>query len=338
MDEIGFTLFLIILAVAIIIFVAKGFHTVPESSVRLVERLGKYNRTFRPGINFLIPFIEKLKIPDITTYDRDPTDPENSKTKMRYLVNNSGDIPLFEILLDPPAFDAISSDNAIVFPDAVLQFRIVDPVKATYEVENLGMALYTLLMTTLRQEVGIRSADEIIVSRQAIGATVREALEEASSPWGTVISRVEIEEIRFDKEVTAALSDQRVKELEGRAVVAESEKKRESLIIDAEASKKAIILAAEAKFEQEKLEAEADYLKASRVLEGQAKGTEALAMALEKNPQAVVALEALKAQIEVAKAIGASNNTLIIPEETAGIFGALKSISKVLDFKVSDKS
>ena len=92
-----------------------------------------------------------------------------------------------------------------------------------------------------------------------------------------------------------------------------------------------MVLEAEAKFEQEKLEAEADYLKASRELEGQAKGTEALSLALAKNPNAIVALEALKAQIDVATAIGRSKNTLIIPEETAGLVGAIKSIQKILE-------
>jgi regulator of protease activity HflC (stomatin/prohibitin superfamily) len=238
--------------------------------------------------------------------------------------------------LDPPSIDAISSDNSIVYPDAILYFRIIDPMKAAYEVENLGMALYKLLETTLRQEIGRMTADEIIVGREKIGGTVRAALEDASASWGTAITRVEIEEIRFDKEVTAALSAQRTKELEGRAIVAEAERNREAIIIEAEAKKTAVVLAAEAKFEEEKLEAEADYLKASRILEGQAKGTEALSKALELNPKAVVALEALKAQVDVAKAIGQSSNTLIIPEETAGLFGAIKSISKILDLNISN--
>ena len=150
------------------------------------------------------------------------------------------------------------------------------------------------------------------------------------------ITRVELEEIRFDKEVTSALSAQRAAELEGRALVAKQEREREATVIAAEADKRRVILAAEAKFEQERLEAEADFLKASRALEGQAKGTEALAKAFASNPTAVIALEALKAQVEVAKAIGESNNTLIIPEQTAGLFGAIESIRKITQLKISD--
>ena len=119
-------------------------------------------------------------------------------------------------------------------------------------------------------------------------------------------------------------------------MVAKDEREREATIIEAEGEKQKVILQAEAEFEQERLQAEADFLRASRALEGQAKGTEALALALSKNPNAVVALEALKAQIEVATAIGKSNNTLIIPEETAGLFGAINSIKQVLNFDLDN--
>lgn len=328
------TIFWIAFLLAVLLVVWKSFQRVPEANVRLVERLGKYNRTLKPGINLIIPFIETIKIADITTYDKDPASPDGSKTDMRYIVSAKGDIPTLELIMDPPQIDAISVDNANVYPDAILYFRIVDPVKATYEVENLGMAIYKLVETTLRQEIGVLDSDEIIKGRESIGNRIKQSLEEASSAWGTAITRVELEEIRFGEEVERALSDQRAAELEGRAAVAKAEREKEAKIIKAEADKRSIVLAAEAQFEKEKLEAEADYLKASRELEGQAKGTEALTAALEKNPQSIVALEALKAQIEVAQAIGRSQNTLIIPEETAGLVGAIKSIEKILAFNV----
>ena len=314
-----------------------SFQRVPEANVRLVERLGKYTRTLKPGINLIIPFIESIKISDITTYDKDPSSPDKSKTDMRYIVSSKGDIPTLEIIMDPPQIDAISLDNANVYPDSILYFRIVDPVKATYEIDNLGMAIYKLLETTLRQEIGTLDSDEIIQGREVIGNKIKQQLEEASSAWGTVITRVELEEIRFGEEVERALSDQRAAEVEGRARVAKANRDREAKIITAEADKRAIVLAAQAQFEKEKLEAEADYLKASRELEGQAKGTEALTAALEKDAQSIVALEALKAQKDVAQAIGRSQNTLIIPEETAGLFGAIKSIEKILALKVDKK-
>lgn len=323
----------LIFTLLVIIFFYKGVKIVKQSNIKIVERLGKYNRSLYPGINFIIPFLESIKIPEITTYDKDPSDLDGDRIRMRYL-SLSGNVPTYEIIMDPPEIEAISKDNAIVRPDSILYFRIIDPVKAVYEVENLGLAIYKLLETTLRQEIGTMNSDDIIVGREKIGGSVRNALEGASSIWGVQITRVEIEEIRFSDEITKALSDQREAELLGRAKVAEAQRSKEAIVIQAEAEKKAVVLAAEAKFEEEKLAAEAEFLKASRALEGQAKGTEALSLALEKNPNAIVALEALKSQVEVAEAIGKSKNTLIIPEETAALFGAIKSIKKILDLDV----
>ena len=307
-------------AVVVLYVVIKGLTVVDEATIKIVERLGKYNRVLTPGVNFLLPFIESIKKPYINTFDT-----VDGQTEMRALVHR-GAIPTYEIMLDPPEIDAISRDNAVIYPDSILYFRIIDPVKAVYEIEDLGMALYKLLETTLRQSIGTMDSDEIIKGREKIGASVKSALEEASAAWGTQITRVEIEEIRFNKEVTQALSDQRAAELKGRAQV-----------IEAEREKEAVILAAEAKFDEERLAAEADFLAESRGLEGQAKGAAAIAKALEKAPDAYVALQALEAQKDVADAIGKSENSLIIPQETAGLAGAIKSIEKILDLNVKKK-
>lgn len=324
------TIFWVVFSTILILIISKAVVNVKEAHVMLVQRFGRYSKTLKPGLNFYIPFIEEIVKPDVITYDKDPNKPDSSKSQMRYLADRKGNLPTSEIIMDPPEINAISKDNATVYPDSILYFRILDPVKAIYEVEDLGLAIYKLLETTLRQQIGILDADEIISGRELIGNATREALEEASAAWGTTITRVEIEEVRFDEVVMTALSDQRASELKGRARIIESEREREAVIIDAEAAKRKVVLEAEAKFESERLEAEADYLKASRELEGQAKGTEALALALEMNPTAIVALETLKAQVEVASAIGKSNNTLIIPEETAGLVGAIKSLQKIL--------
>ena len=314
------TAVLVFFAVVVLYVVVKGFTVVDEATIKIVERLGKYNRVLTPGVNFLLPFIESIKKPYINTFDT-----VDGQTEMRALVHR-GAIPTYEIMLDPPEIDAISRDNAVIYPDSILYFRIIDPVKAVYEIEDLGMALYKLLETTLRQSIGTMDSDEIIKGREKIGASVKSALEEASAAWGTQITRVEIEEIRFNKEVTQALSDQRAAELKGRAQV-----------IEAEREKEAVILADEANFEEERLAAEADFLAESRGLEGQAKGAAAIAKALEKAPDAYVALQALEAQKDVADAIGKSENSLIIPQETAGLAGAIKSIEKILDLNVKKK-
>ncbi len=315
------TIVWVFFAVVVLYVIIKGFTVVDEASIKIVERLGKYNRVLTPGINFLVPFIESIKRPYINTFESTV----EGETIQRPLVSG-GAIPTYEIIMDPPEIDAISKDNAVIYPDSILYFRIIDPVKAVYEVEDLGMAIFKLLETTLRQSIGTMDSDEIIKGREQIGASVKAALEEASSSWGTQITRVEIEEIRFNKEVTQALSDQRAEELKGRAGV-----------IAAERDKEALVLEAEAKYEQDRLKAEGQFLLESRALEGQAKGAAALSKALEKAPNAYVALEALKAQEVVAEELGKSQNSLIIPQETAGLAGAIKSIEKILEMNVKKK-
>ena len=162
-------------AVVVLYVVVKGFTVVDEATIKIVERLGKYNRVLTPGVNFLLPFIESIKKPYINTFDT-----VDGQTEMRALVHR-GAIPTYEIMLDPPEIDAISRDNAVIYPDSILYFRIIDPVKAVYEIEDLGMALYKLLETTLRQSIGTMDSDEIIKGREKIGASVKSALEEASA-------------------------------------------------------------------------------------------------------------------------------------------------------------
>ena len=255
MSEYVSTIFFLVLVSVAVVFALKSLQTVPQANVRIVERLGRYNRTLNPGINFIIPFFDLVLRPDISTYDKGISETGATSARLRYLSSPKGDVPLAEIIMDPPEIDAISRDNALVYPDSIVYFRIVDPVKAVYEIENLGIALFKLIETTLRQQVGVLNADQIIVGRESIGNAIKNALEEASDAWGVSITRVELEEIRFDKEVTSALSAQRAAELEGRALVAKQEREREATVIAAEADKRRVILAAEAKFEQERLEA-----------------------------------------------------------------------------------
>ena len=158
----GSLIFWSVFSVFALYLVYSAFQVVPESNVRIVERFGKYRSTLKPGIGFIIPFLDKIKVSGITTYDKDPSDPEGARTRMRYLALD-GNIPTLEIMMDPPEIDAISSDNAIVRPDSILYFRIVDAVKAVYEVEDLGLATYKLLETTLRQEIGTMDPMQLLL-------------------------------------------------------------------------------------------------------------------------------------------------------------------------------
>lgn len=334
--------FWIVFSIVLVVLVKRALNIVPQGRVRLVERLGKYNRMLRPGLSFIIPFFERINHPQLITYQKEVGAKSDADPDRTSLVDGEGNIMTQEVILDPPQIRAISKDSAEVHPDAVVYFRIMDPVRAAYEVQDLGRSIYMLLETTLRQEIGRLTTDEIIVGREQIGHAVKSALDEAANGWGTFISRVELEEIAFPKEIQDALSDQRAAELKGRAAVTAAERDKEAvilkaealkadIILNAEAEKKSVILKAEANFEKDRLEAEGAFLKASREEEGKAKGVEAMARALEKNPDAVVAIKTLEAQESVAASIGQSDNALIIPQETVGLFGAIKSIGKLLN-------
>ena len=96
----GTMIFWLVFALILTLMIFKSFKIVSQGSVRLVERLGKYNRTLRPGINFIIPFLDSIKVPNITTYDKDPANPENAQTRLRYIVSSAGDIPTVEIIIN----------------------------------------------------------------------------------------------------------------------------------------------------------------------------------------------------------------------------------------------
>ena len=362
----GSVIFILAIIILTGIFAFMGIKKVNESHVMIVERLGKFHKQLGPGINFIIPGLDRIKtnINLYTTnvkYNKEHTeiiveggerDVARTRTYEQVNLAPNGQINMAEHLLDPPELDAITSDNAIVHPDLIMYFLIVEPQKAVYNVANLNNSMMELLNTLLRQEVGKLDSDAILTSRETIGIACKEYLEKACEPWGIRVTRVEIQAIEFSRELQVKLTAAREAELSRRAEVIaakevrdkeilEAEGKKQAEILTAEGSKQSIILAAEAKkqqqvlvaegkFENDKLDAEGKFLLSSREEEGKAKGVAAMAAALQKNPEGIVALKALEAQMKVAEHIGSSNNSIIIPSETAGFFGAIGSVKHVL--------
>jgi regulator of protease activity HflC (stomatin/prohibitin superfamily) len=350
MDAIGLSgtnIFFVVFGIFTLILIYNGIQNVDEGNVRLVERLGKYHKTLRPGINFTLPGIDKVRKDfELYTYHEESqgTDVEGKEimgTKRVDFSTSRGDISVKEQMIDPIPFETIASDNAVVNPDILCYFTIIDAHKAVYNVDNLGEQLLKLIETTIRQEIGRQNSDDLITSRQQIGANVQQELEKATEPWGTKINRVEIQEIKFKGSIQKKLVEQREAELTKRGEVVEAQQVKEVMILqaegirqkeilEAEGKKKAQILEAEGNFEAARLEAEGNYLLESRKREGEAKGLLAMGEALKNNPEALIILDALEAQAKVAASIGESNSALIIPSETAGLFGAIGSITKTL--------
>lgn len=349
MPAIDITLVIIGLLMALVlIMVVIGVQQVPDGKARVVERLGRRHRVLSPGLNIIIPFLDSVKT---SGFDLE-TIHDNGARRLS-LVDRKGNISIAEQRIDPKRLKLLGKDNSEIFIDSVAYFKITDPMRAVYDIASLADSFISLIETTLRQEVGKFDGDSIITSRELLGERLREALQEASTNWGISIYRVEIEDIAFDNEVSEKLSEARREELLRRAQVVsaqaqadrnilEAEARKKAALLDAEGEqlaaitkaegeKKAVILLAEAKFEEQRLQAEGDFLLKSREQEGIAKGYQAIVDALSKNAESIVALEALKAQASIAESLGKSNNTLIIPTEAAGLFGAVNAAIKGLD-------
>ena len=332
----GTQAFLAVLFLTLALIVSLSLCNVPQGATAIAERFGRFHRTLEPGINFIIPVADRLK--DFDSSGKLYTFRSSLNSKGYNVVER---IPLHEEkywlstkeqLLDPESKKVICSDNTEVEIDSIASFIIVDPERAVYSVDRLGDAMLTLLETSLRQEVGRLNADDVVVSRGPIGDGVQAAMSAAAEAWGVRIVRVEIEDITFVDKVREMLSEARESELLGRARIAEAERLRDAEVAGAEGTKQARVLIAQGEFEAQKLQAEGEYLLELKKRQGEAEGLKAISDALRESPDAAVALEALKAQQSVAASLGLGTNTMILPAESAGLFGALGALKQFKSF------
>jgi len=212
---IGFVLWLIIVFIAVIAL-ARSARVVSQYEKGLVMRLGRYRSTVDSGLTFLVPMIEDL-----------------IKVDMRERVIN----------VEPQK--VITKDNVSVIVDAVIYYRIVDPVKSTFEVQNFGYAATTLAQTNLRNLIGDKSLDETLTARDTINANLRLVLDEATNTWGVKVTRVEVQKIDPPADITEAMSRQMKAERDKRANILEAEGIKQSQILQAEGVKQSEILRAE---------------------------------------------------------------------------------------------
>jgi regulator of protease activity HflC (stomatin/prohibitin superfamily) len=212
---IGFVLWLIIIFIAVIAL-ARAARVVSQYEKGLVMRLGRYRSTVDSGLTFLVPMIEDL-----------------IKVDMRERVIN----------VEPQK--VITKDNVSVIVDAVIYYRIVDPVKSTFEVQNFGYAATTLAQTNLRNLIGDKSLDETLTARDTINANLRLVLDEATNTWGVKVTRVEVQKIDPPADITEAMSRQMKAERDKRANILEAEGIKQSQILQAEGVRQSEILRAE---------------------------------------------------------------------------------------------
>lgn len=272
-----------------------------------VERLGKYQRLVQPGLNFIVPFLERL-----------------IKVDMR------------EQVVDVPPQEVITKDNATVTVDAIVYYEVTDPVKVLYNVANFRLATIKLAQTNLRNVIGDLTLDESLTSRERINAKLRDVLDEATDKWGAKVTRVELQRIEPPSDVTEAMHRQMKAERDRRAVVLEAEGVRQAAILKAEGEKQARILEAEGQAGAIQRVADAEKYKLLTVAEGEAQAIERVYGAIHKgNPtKDLIAIKYLEA---LAKMAEGKATKVFVPYEASGILSAVAVIAEALKDKGETK-
>lgn len=314
------------IAIMVIIMAVKGFRIVQQAEAVVVERLGKYHRTFHSGVNILWPFFDK---PRKIQWRYAKTDVNRQKIIRQVETER---IDLRETVYDFPQQNVITKDNVTMTIDALLYFQVTDPVKAVYEIANLPDAIEKLTQTTLRNVIGDLDLDQTLTSRDTINAKLRTILDEATDKWGVKVNRVELQDIAPPQDIKAAMEKQMKAERDRRAKILEAEGLKRAQILEAEGIKEAQINKAEGEKKSAILraegEAEARIKVATAEKEAIDRITEAVA-ATKGDPSnyliAVRYIEALKEMVS-----GNNNKVVYIPYEATGILSSIGGIKEML--------
>lgn len=287
----GSLIFVGVLAVLVLFVLWAGVKTVPQGYQWTIERFGRFRATLKPGLNLIIPFIDRIG----------------------HKVN------VQESVLDIPSQTVITRDNATVTVDGVVFFQVIVAEQAAYQVADLQQAIVNLSLTNIRTAIGAMDLDEVLSKRDEINTRLLGVLDNATQPWGTKITRVELKDVRPPEDVVASMAKQLNADREKRARVLEAEGVRQAQVLKAEGTKQAEILAAEGRLEAAKRDAEAR----ERMAEAEARATRMVSEAIAAgNVQAVNYFVAQK-YVETLHAIGTSNSSklVMIPLEASSIAG-----------------
>ena len=306
------TYVLIVCVVCILVFAKMALVIIPQSETKIVERLGRYYATLRPGINIIIPFVDRAK--EIVVMRGG-----------RYLYSNS--IDLREQVYDFPKQNVITKDNVQTEINALLYFQIVDPFKAVYEINNLPNAIEKLTQTTLRNIIGELELDETLTSRDTINTKLRSVLDDATNKWGIKVNRVELQDITPPESVLSAMEKQMQAERNKRATILTSEGKKASDILQSEGEKMATINRAEAQKQQAILKAEGEAQARIRKAEAEAIAIREITEAVGDSSNPANYLLAQKyIQMLQQLAEGDKTKTVYLPYEATNLLGSIGGI------------
>jgi len=327
MNDFIIIIIVLILCAIVVIYVLRGFRIVSQSETMIIERLGKYNRALRSGINIVLPILEKPR--GIITRFR-----KEDVNGMVYVINRSTyKIDLREQVYDYPKQNVITKDNVQTEINALLYFQIVDPVDAVYEIDNLPNAIEKLTQTTLRNVIGELELDETLTSRDTINAKLRNVLDEATSKWGVKVNRVELQDITPPESVRKAMEQQMQAERKRRADILNAEGEKQSAILKSEGEKQAQINEAIAVKESEILKAEgfakAKIMQAEAEAEAIRQIAEAVAQTKTNPTTYILALKYIETLKELTS--GKDNKTIYLPYEATNLLGSIGGIKELFN-------
>ena len=312
--DIGIYVLVAIVALAII-FLKMTVVIIPQSETKIIERLGKYYATLKPGINLVIPFIDRAK--SIVTL-----------INGRYAYSTS--IDLREQVYDFARQNVITKDNIQMQINALLYFQIVDPFKAVYEINNLPNAIEKLTQTTLRNIIGEMELDQTLTSRDIINTKLRGVLDDATNKWGIKVNRVELQDITPPQSVLQAMEKQMQAERNKRATILTSEGDKQAQILQSEGDKAAMINKAEAAKQRAILNAEGEATARIRKAEAEAVAIEKLTEAVGKSTNPANYLLAQKyIQMMQQLAEGDKTKTVFLPYEATNLLGSVGGIKEL---------
>lgn len=309
---IDFTYVIIALVVLAVIFIKMSVVIIPQSETRIIERLGKYYATLKPGINIIIPFIDRAKI--IMTLNRG-----------RYVYSST--IDLREQVYDFDKQNVITKDNIQMQINALLYFQIVDPFKAVYEINNLPNAIEKLTQTTLRNIIGELELDQTLTSRDTINTKLRAVLDDATNKWGIKVNRVELQDITPPVSVLQAMEKQMQAERNKRATILNSEGEKAAVVLRSEGEKTSMINRAEASKQQAILKAEGEAQARIRKAEAEAIAIKQITEAVgdTSNPANYLLAQKYIAMLQEL-ATGDKTKTVYLPYEATNLLGSIGGI------------